>query len=823
MFSPRSAKDLLDGNLTNDLSTNTLGKTDSGFSVSLESTSASSLVATAGETPIIGTAGDDFLSIPGMTDDSLFGLQGADTLISSGGVDILFGGTGDDLFYSGNLADWLYGDGGNDTLYGEDGWDILCADNEVGIEGDDETSRNLLVGGSGGDILIGSRGRDTLLGGDDQDSLAGGGGADWLQGGNGADIFLIDLSINTNQVSSFAAADTIADFSLAEGDVLSFGLIGGMLAGPNGPVPLVWRGSLSAPSGPIPGLALPGDDLGAGYLQAWLLTPDAASTRNGGWVVIDLDQNGLLGTPDIIFRLQAADLDSGLLFTAADPQSFAAWAGASGSDVLQARASGSQLLGLGGADVLLGGNGNDCLSGGDGQDTLAGDAGDDQVWGGTGDDWLLGGDGDDLLYASGPGVMEIDNPDAANRLEGENGNDSLYGSLGLDYLLGGSGNDFLSGDAGTNTLEGGTGNDTLLGGIGSDSMIGGSGADSLNGGAGNDTLIYGEIADRLDGGDGFDWLVISNGLSINLSMAENQVSGGAWLARFEAVDASASSGAVTLLGGGEDNFFLGGSGRDSILGAAGDDILQGGSGNDTLIGGSGLNVLEGGTGDDLYVIASADDLVIEAYGGGNDTIIAACDFYLPPEIEVLILAPGSAALRGGGGLGDDRLIGNANPNQLLGGDGNDTLDGGDGADTLEGGDQDDILNGGNQADILSVGAGRDCLDGGAGSDTLIGGEDADTLAGGAGNDLYILVDPGDLIIEAPAAGNDTVITMSDLVMPANIEVLVVGEIASSLYLVGRTLDDIMIGNGLGHRFDGGAGNDVILAGGQSLSDIMLLF
>ena len=97
------------------------------------------------------------------------------------------------------------------------------------------------------------------------------------------------------------------------------------------------------------------------------------------------------------------------------------------------------------------------------------------------------------------------------------------------------------------------------------------------------------------------------------------------------------------------------------------------------------------------------------------------------------------------------------------------------------------------------------------------------MEGGTGDDLYILVDPDDLIVEATAEGNDTVITMSDLVMPDNIEVLIVGESAISLNLFGRGLDDIMIGNGLGHRFDSGAGHDVILAGEQSLSDILSSF
>jgi len=233
--------------------------------------------------------------------------------------------------------------------------------------------------------------------------------------------------------------------------------------------------------------------------------------------------------------------------------------------------------------------------------------------------------------------------------------------------------------------------------------------------------------------------------------------------------------------------------------------------------------MAGGVGNDFYALDSADDLVIEAHASGNDSIVAAFDFYLPPEVEVLILAPHSTAIRAGGGLGHDRLIGNANANELLGSGGNDTLEGGDGADTLEGGEQNDIMAGGNQADNILGGAGQDSLDGGEGNDTLIGGANADTMAGGSGDDLYLIVDPEDLILEAPASGNDTVITMSDLVMASHVEVLMVGESAINLYLVGRDLDDIMIGNGLGHRFEGGAGNDVILAGGQSLTDIMALF
>jgi Ca2+-binding RTX toxin-like protein len=812
MFSILRPDFLVNENLTLAASGETSTKTDSGLFISLGNAGTPSLFATPGETPIIGTVSDDYLSKPGITDDTLIGLQGADTLLSYGGVDILFGDTGNDLLFSGNLADWLYGDGGNDTLYGEEGWDFLYADNEVGIIGDDETSRNLLLGGEGADQLFGSLGFDTLYGGNDEDTLTGGGGADWLHGGAGADLVLIDLSSNPNIVSRFDAANTIADFSLSEGDTLSLGLIGGMLAGPSGPAQLMWRGSLLAPSGPVAGFVLPGTDLGEGYLQAWLLISSPETTARGGWIVIDLDRNGVIGAPDILFLLQSVDLQARQIFRAVDPASFAGWAGNGEADVLEARASGSRLFGLGGADVLLGGNGNDCLSGGDGQDTLAGDAGNDQLWGGTGDDWLLGGNGNDALYAHGPDSTENDVAAAINRLEGEAGDDSLYGGLGSDWLLGGADRDSLYGDDGTDSLEGGSGNDTLLGGNGTDSLNGGTGTDSIVGGSGDDTIAYGEISDRLIGGDGFDWLVILITLSFNLSVSENQALNGAWVAGFEAVDANAASGSVTLLGGMESNCLISGSGSDSLYGNAGDDILQAGMGNDSLAGGSGLNIMTGGTGADLYFVDSSDDLVLEAYLEGNDSIIASVDFYLPPEVEFLILAPGSAAIRGGGGLGHDRLIGNANSNQLLGSDGNDTLEGGDGTDTLEGGEQNDVLIGGNQADMLSGDVGQDSLDGGAGNDTLSGGEGADTLAGGVGDDLYFIDSVGDLMLEASASGIDTVIATVDIDLPSGIEFLILAPGSAAISSAGGVGHDRLVGNANANHLLGADGNDTLEGG-----------
>ncbi|MBM3587787.1 MAG: hypothetical protein FJX33_08265 [Alphaproteobacteria bacterium] len=61
----------------------------------------------SGTFPPIRTAGDDFLSTPGITDDSLAGLAGQATLLGFGGVDQLSGGTGNDWLDGGDLADGL--------------------------------------------------------------------------------------------------------------------------------------------------------------------------------------------------------------------------------------------------------------------------------------------------------------------------------------------------------------------------------------------------------------------------------------------------------------------------------------------------------------------------------------------------------------------------------------------------------------------------------------------------------------------------------------------------------------------------------------------
>ena len=121
------------------------------------------LAASAFFNDVLGYAGND----------SLTGGTGADTLRGGDGGDSLSGGAGDDVHLNGNAgADYVSGGDGNDTVYG-------------------------------------GKDNDTLLGDAGNDRLSGDLGNDQLTGGAGADQFVFRAG---------AGADTVTDFSLAQGD-----------------------------------------------------------------------------------------------------------------------------------------------------------------------------------------------------------------------------------------------------------------------------------------------------------------------------------------------------------------------------------------------------------------------------------------------------------------------------------------------------------------------------------------------------------------------------------------------------------------------------
>ena len=175
--------------------------------------------------------------------------------------------------------------------------------------------------------------------------------------------------------------------------------------------------------------------------------------------------------------------------------------------------------------------------------------------------------------------------------------------------------------------------------------------------------------------------------------------------------------ALNLVGGGADDLLQGGAGADT---------LSGGDGADTLVGGAGDDVMIGGAGDDLFYVKDAGDVVVEAQGGGSDTVGAWIDYTLGANVEDLRLA-GSATVGTGNEL-DNRISATDLSSQLNGMAGSDTLIGRNGDDTLSGGTGDDLLQGQAGSDSLSGGDGDDRLYGGAGNDTLSGGAGADHFA-----------------------------------------------------------------------------------------------
>ena len=373
-------------------------------------------------------------------------------------------------------------------------------------------------------------------------------------------------------------------------------------------------------------------------------------------------------------------------------------------------------------------------------------------------------------------------------------------------------NNRIIGNAAVNTLKGNAGHDTLDGGLG---------ADILDGGDGNDTYYVDNVGDKVTekfngGAGGYDVIYSSVDYALPDEVEKLILTG-------NAIRATGNSG----------------SGNNLI----GNDL------NNILDGLSGEDRMEGGLGDDIYVVDDAGDLTIEAPGQGNDTVYTSVNFTLSANVEN-ILAIGGAAINLTGNELNNRMTGNAASNILKAGLGDDTLDGGAGADVLEGGDGNDVYYVDNAGDKvtekLSAGAGgydviyssidyalpaeveKLVLIGGAiwatgtalSGNYLVGNNlnnvlnglaGADSMEGGLGDDTYIVDDAGDLTIEAPGQGVDTVLTSINLALSANVENIVATG-GAALALTGNELNNYMTGNAAANVLKGGAGHDTLDGG-----------
>jgi hypothetical protein len=115
---------------------------------------------------------------------------------------------------------------------------------------------------------------------------------------------------------------------------------------------------------------------------------------------------------------------------------------------------------------------------------------------------------------------------------------------------------------------------------------------------------------------------------------------------------------------------------------------------------------------------------------------------------------------------------------------------------VDGGAGDDILIGGNENDGLGGGPGADRLEGGGGDDRLLGGPDGDVMRGGLGTDTATYFErTAGVRVEIDDEADDGEPGEGDDVQADNV--------------VGGAGDDVLLGNAVANKLDGGPGKDVL--------------
>ena len=301
---------------------------------------------------------------------------------------------------------------------------------------------------------------------------------------------------------------------------------------------------------------------------------------------------------------------------------------------------------------------------------------------------------------------------------------------------------------------------------------------------------------------------------------------------------------VSLVASEAADRMIGSDGADTISGLGGADILDGGRGADTLIGGGG---------NDTFIVDSASDRIVEAAGGGFDTILTRVSYTLATGQEIESLAAADAGARDAinltGNAAANTLTGNAGANILNGGAGADTMIGGAGSDTYTvdsagdrvfeaaGGGTDRVfaaasyaLQAGQEIESLQLLASTgsaalnltgnevgQSLVGNGGANVLNGGGGADILTGRGGNDTYLVDNLGDRVVEARGGGSDTVLTRASYALAAGQEIEALQLLAATgtarLNLNGNEFAQSLVGNNGANVLDGKGGADLLTGRG----------
>lgn len=604
-------------------------------------------------TPLAGSVVADWITA-GAGDDVVAGGSGNDIIGGNSGSDTLRGELGDDVLYGGTGNDSLDGGSGKDILVGGSGVDTASyasassatrirlsfqSNNTGDAAGDEYSSIENIVGGSGADNI----------GGDESENeITGGAGADLLMGGASDDTYVWDATSGADTIreGAFIVDEAVtAEGVLAEGYTATWTNTG--TPAPGGK--FYWRLEIRGPGNALvydyalysyaAGTAMPATAAWnvAGWLGGFAKTNGQQVTRDrfdtsigggdqdviefaAGISLSDLTfirtSNGVADAngPDLVVQYQESAAtqitikDHFTVFGRVETLQFNDGLAVPLSSILSAT-SGAALNGTAASDLMVGQTGiaNDILHGGAGDDVLSGLAGDDQLFGEDGDDVLegglgadrldggsnpLSGTGDTVRYVAS-GAVTVDLGIATAQSGGHAQGDTLFG---IENVVGSrAGGDTITGDAGANIIDGLDGDNVIDGKGGDDVLVAGSGNDILRGDTGEDNISAGDGNDQVWGGADDDILVGGGG--------DDQLRG--------------EAGNDQIFGGdGSDAILDGGAGNDEVYGGAGNDNLAGSDGNDRLGGGSGSDTLQGGSGDDYYFVQSDDgaDVIVDADG-----------------------------------------------------------------------------------------------------------------------------------------------------------------------------------------------------------------
>jgi Ca2+-binding RTX toxin-like protein len=614
-------------------------------------------------------------------DDIVVTGDGSDLLDGFTGNDTLTGGKGDDTYIVDAQGDRVVesAEGGTDTVRTSVSY-ILESGQEI------EVLMTTNVSGKGAINLTGNERVNSLRGNAGNNVLDGGIGADSLTGLGGGDTYYVDAVGD----KVYEARGGGTDIVRVAASAATYGLLTGQ------EIEVLAASSATATTA----LNLSGNEF------AQTITGNAGANILKGWGGADLlDGRGGLDTADYREKTAAVAvaLNGGTRVTVtvggvAEDRivNIENVTGGTAADTLTGDGLANVLDGWTGADTLRGGRGNDTYVVDNVADKVieAVGGGIDTVKASVSYTLAAGQEIEALSTTSdtGKGTINLTGNERANSLRGNAGNNILDGGLGADRLTGLGGTDtYLVDTAADQVYEakgGGTDTVRVAGSAGSYALLAGQEIEVLAASSSSATtalnLTGNEVAQTITGNAGANILKGWGG--------SDRLDGGGGLDTADYREKTAAV-EVALKGAVAAGVKVGTAIEDTILNI---ENVTGGTAADKLTGDGLANVLDGWTGadtlaglagNDTYVVDNLADKVIEAVGGGIDTVLARASYALAANQEIEVLATAAptstAALNLTGNAFAQAIAGSAGANILTGGGGADRLTGGLGRDSFD--------------------------------------------------------------------------------------------------------------------------------------------